>query len=205
MSRNPKRYKYSDYTQVVLNHLENNSHLVSKKCLYFSIRDYYAKSGTIFLFFSFWFIFTSYLFVISGKDVLEMIPRTFYLAPNETDSRGELKQFIDFNAKYKSPGENLRTESPVKDVLACVKDSVDPADAAGCIWILKPASYANRGFGIKVVRGLQAALDVAQRLNSAGSQRSDCTGVIFRHEGPAPCSLPSVRTRNLSSPFSHSF
>ena len=122
-----------------------------------------------------------------------MIPRTFYLAPNETDSRGELKQFIDFNAKYKSPGENLRTESPVKDVLACVKDSVDPAEAVGCIWILKPASYANRGFGIKVVRGLQAALDVAQRLNSAGSQRSDCTGVIFMHEAD-PCSLTSVRT-----------
>lgn len=45
MSRNPKRYKYNDYTQVVLNHLENNSHLVSKKCLYFCIRDYYAKTG----------------------------------------------------------------------------------------------------------------------------------------------------------------
>ena len=84
MSRNPKRYKYSDYTQVVLNHLENNSHLVSKKCLYFSIRDYYAKSGTIFLFFSFRLIFTSLVFICFcyfrkrclGNDSSNILPST---------------------------------------------------------------------------------------------------------------------------------
>ena len=49
MSRNPKRYNYNDYNNVVLNHLENNLYLVSKKNLYFSIRDYYAKLGNIFI------------------------------------------------------------------------------------------------------------------------------------------------------------
>ena len=45
MCRNPKRYDGNEYVSVVLNHVENNRHLVSKKNLYFSIRDYCSKVG----------------------------------------------------------------------------------------------------------------------------------------------------------------
>lgn len=81
MSRNPKRYSAYDYINVVLNHLENNHWLVSKKRLYFCMRDYYKRLG---------------------KDVLEIIPRTFYLASklegvgDKTDA-DETKLFLDYN------------------------------------------------------------------------------------------------------------
>ena len=77
--RNPKRYVNEDYCSIVLNHLENNVYLVSKKHLYFSIRDYYASLG---------------------KDPLDIIPRTFYLAPNAEDTRGELKEFSEYNQLF---------------------------------------------------------------------------------------------------------
>jgi len=152
MCRNPKRYASNDHVSVVLNHIENNRYLVSKKHLYFCIRDYCAKMS---------------------KDPLDYIPRTFYLAPmGGDDSRGELNEFQNFNMQYLADAAANGSE-----------DNVEDDNGKGCIWILKPASYANRGFGIKVVRGLEEALQVSHQikiikekersLGSSGSTRSD--------------------------------
>ena len=132
--RNPKRYVNEDYCSIVLNHLENNVYLVSKKHLYFSIRDYYASLG---------------------KDPLDIIPRTFYLAPNAEDTRGELKEFSEYNKKYSVAKDNNGDENGASQDKKEKKDKEE-----GLIWIAKPASYANRGFGIKVTRGLKGALAV---------------------------------------------
>ena len=156
MSRNPKRYKYLDYMHVVLNHLEDNRWLVSKKYLYFSLRDYCAKNG---------------------MNLLEIVPRTFYIAPGSGDDKGDLKLFQDYNGTSGpqplpilsgSVGVDTATEP---STFIEVQDKSDE-NAQGVIWILKPASYANRGFGIKVVRGYEAAIDVTQRTGSADSTRS---------------------------------
>ena len=56
------------------------------------------------------------------------------------------------------------------------------------IWILKPASYANRGFGIKVVQGLDAVL--------ANVQRPSTTAVLTDRgkAGLAQSSSPTLAT-----------
>ena len=112
--------------------MESNIYLVSKKHLYFSIRDYYASLG---------------------KDPLDIIPRTFYLAPNAEDTRGELSEFTEYNRKCDdSSNDNYEGNS----TSAGKKGKKDE----GLIWIAKPASYANRGYGIKVTRGLKGTLAV---------------------------------------------
>lgn len=148
MSRNPKRYKYSDYMHVVLNHIEDNRWLVSKKYLYFSLRDYCTKNGI---------------------SLLDIVPRTFYLAPGEGDDKGELKEFGEYNTKT---GLEVAQALPLSSIADSDSHEKTDESAQGVIWILKPASYANRGFGIKVVRGYQAAVDVTQRASSAESSRS---------------------------------
>ena len=156
MSRNPKRYKFNDYNTVVLNHLENNCWLVSKKYLYFCIRDYYAKIG---------------------KDHHDIIPRTFYLAPSEDDVKGEYKEFCEFNKQYKSslspsPAAATALESGKEEDSTGKSLNHGQIEGEGPIWIVKPASYANRGFGIKVVKGQDAVIEVTQRCNSADSTKS---------------------------------
>ena len=159
--RNPKRYVNEDYCPIVLNHLENNVYLVSKKHLYFCIRDYYA---------------------MLGKDPLEIIPRTFYLAPNAEDARGELVEFTEYNRKHAIVESNSSEKNDTPSSKGGKKDKEE-----GLIWIAKPASYANRGFGIKVTRGLKGALAVvgssapndatadSVKPSTAESARSDVT------------------------------
>jgi len=249
MYRNHKRYRDRKFSNVALNHLENNSSLVSKKGLYFSIRDY-CKAG--------------------GQDPLEIIPRTFYLQTSSEDENcgnsGELQEFIEFNRSisnnksnmvdfvvvtpskkrlnddditFQSSGataENNKTGEMVENasvpsyeealtrinecnsssdsksfeqaevtVLKSTLEGVETAEAeaytaAGqqnteegtttssldtslnipksleAIWILKPASYANRGFGIKVVQGLNAVLSLVDRPSSTATTSSNSSG-----------------------------
>ena len=63
MYKTPKRYKGRTFANTVLNHIENNSCLVSKKGLYKSIRAYCANQNI---------------------DILDIIPRTFYIKNNST-------------------------------------------------------------------------------------------------------------------------
>jgi tubulin polyglutamylase TTLL1 len=92
--------------------------------------------------------------VKEGLDPLTIIPRTFYLAPSSSSK--SLKD--DDLESFESYNEQLRVEGK------------DPEDS---VWILKPASKTNRGFGIKVMKGLQSVMKTVQRTSSAKSVASD--------------------------------
>lgn len=91
-----------------------------------------------------------------GIDPLDIIPRTFYLSADENEAEDDdFLSFCSYNSGYgrEVEGPEVRQEP---------------------IWILKPASQTNRGVGIKVARGAEAALDIVQgRRPSAQSQKGD--------------------------------
>jgi hypothetical protein len=169
MSRNSKRYKDRRYENSLLNHLQHNSCLVSKKGLYFSLRKYCEKEN--------------------NNDLWKIVPRTFYLAsgallPNQT-KEDDRKEFIAFNrqlgvAHCSDSRENTLTcsaETHVGSVLTEVGDVKSHNTGDGIVWIMKPASYTNRGFGIRVVRGEQEVFDtIDRRAASAGKHDGSAKG-----------------------------
>lgn len=167
MYRNSKRYKDVFYSNIVLNHIQNNDCLVSKRGVYYTLRHYCETQG---------------------EDLLSIIPRTFYLKSSTTenaksDDFEEFSKFNDFlrsrqstkmtavisdgEEHFSSTAIDIPVPVPVEpdnptvtqeDVDADADVDVDPVENA--IWILKPASLTNRGFGIKVVKGLTAVMDI---------------------------------------------
>eukprot|EP01039_Chlorochromonas_danica_P001365 gene1365-1486_t len=133
MYRNSARYKNGQFRQTLLNRIQRNSCLVTKKGIYLSIKAYCERTNA---------------------DMLSIIPRTFYLAPG---SGGKSMKDDDL-ASFEEYNQTLSTEGK------------SPEEA---IWILKPASKTNRGFGIKVVKGLSAVMKTVQRVSSASSTHSD--------------------------------
>jgi hypothetical protein len=132
MYRNSQRYKNpGQYKGILLNHIQKNAHLVTKKGLYLSIRNYCRENSL---------------------DMLSMIPLTFYLAPGEHKPNSmkddDLEEFQSFCEKHGK--ENGLTVNEIN-------------------FIMKPASKTNRGFGIKVVKGMTKVLNVVQRGLSACS------------------------------------
>jgi hypothetical protein len=109
MYRNPARYKNSKYKRTVINHLQNNSCLVTKRGLFESLRDYCQNFGC---------------------KLASVIPLTFFIPSREKGSMSEFQDFVNHTRQ------------------------VDPENRQ--IWILKPSSCSNRGFGISVVRGTDA-------------------------------------------------
>lgn len=81
----------------------------------------------------------------TNLDPLNIIPRTFYLDADETSSGDDFLSFCAYNAERGSSSEE-----------GGAPESGEP------VWILKPASQTNRGMGIKVARGLEAALEIAR-------------------------------------------
>ena len=69
MYRNPLRYKDRRHRDVLLNHLQNNSCLVSKKGLYLSLQLYSGSNQEI--------------------NLLDIIPRTYYLESGELVTEGQ--------------------------------------------------------------------------------------------------------------------
>ena len=196
MYRSAKRYKGESFKECCLNHIQHNHSLVTKKGLYFTLRNYcLAKS----------------------LNVLEIVPRTFYLhAEGRDDSHiGEGKQddldiFLDYNREMEkvSRAKNL---PPPSTELVGVEGSVVVGegggagatavkgadslsnDEVGVVWICKPASLTNRGFGITVLRGVEEVLALTKRAQSASS-----TGLEqARAEGtkPSPGALGKAARR----------
>jgi hypothetical protein len=178
--RCPKRYKDDTYKDTILNHLNNNNCLVSKKGLYFSLKIYCAKEGI---------------------NLLDIVPRTFYLSPsglkstvgNEPD---DLKEFMDFVAtKKKSPTvcndgfkeekdnvfDSAALDSPTTrsissvDVESVMKVPILAIEKSenDLIWILKPARLTNRGYGIQVVKGTTEVLDVVNKTITSRASTAD--------------------------------
>ena len=79
--------------------------------------------------------------------MLDIIPLTFYLAAPQASSAAsdDLALFEAYNQARKDEG-------------------IDPESI---VWILKPASKTNRGYGIKVVRGEAGVRRVVHRATSA--------------------------------------
>jgi len=73
----------------------------------------------------------------------------------------------------------------------------------GMVWIVKPASYANRGFGIKVVQGLKAVQAMLRSGDAAQSPRGDGdegsrTGTADSHPGEGSSATLSKVPRSAS-------
>ncbi len=180
--RCPKRYKDDTYKDTILNHLNNNNCLVSKKGLYFSLKAYCEKEGI---------------------NLLDIVPRTFYLSPsglkstvgNEPD---DLKEFMDYVATKKksiattptvcteackeekdNTFDSAALDSPTTRSTASVENEIKIPILAiekgenDLIWILKPARLTNRGFGIQVVKGTTEVLDVVNKTISSRASTAD--------------------------------
>lgn len=204
MYKNSARYKSNAYKQVMLNHLQNNNGLVSKKGLYFTLKKYTQEHDL---------------------DLLSIVPRTFYLSSNPDSSISEIKDFIRYNEEAVAKGALVKLAEEAEDLI----DPVDPVEEIadekielnigdsvvdacnevrepemsssetseigtpsspavsltdsdnldtscgetkrrskkkrgqgdeGVVWIIKPASHTNRGFGIKVLRGVHEVLRI---------------------------------------------
>ena len=126
-----KRYKTNLYKDIVLNHIQGNPSLVTKKGLYFSLRKYCDKTG------------------ISLSDI---VPRTYFLHCNGEDPseqgegrRDDSVEFSEYNQK--------------------VEDEV--------VWICKPSSLTNRGYGIVVLKGINPVLTLVNRALTASPRPVD--------------------------------
>jgi hypothetical protein len=133
MYRNSIRYKQPAlYKNVMLNHIQKNSALVTKKGLYLSMKAYCLANNL---------------------DMMSIVPLSFYLAPGEHSKSmkdDDLEEFSLFCEKHSK------------------EEGITPNEIN---FIMKPASKTNRGFGIKVVKGMSKVLTVVQRGLSACSDR----------------------------------
>lgn len=147
MYKNNDNYRGDAYTNVLLNHIQRNSCLVSKKGLYFCLREFGTKQGI---------------------DISTIVPTTFYLSTSQTTSprQDDRQEFIHYNENHRQDDDSISVgSSPAVDLSNdVVKDDI--------VWILKPASQTNRGFGIKVVKGASAVFQVINhRQDSASSKK----------------------------------
>jgi hypothetical protein len=179
MYRSAKKYKDDSYKDVVLNHIQGNNCLVSKKGLYFSIKSYCVKNNI---------------------DISTIVPRTYFLASASTEQQShsdDLDEFLEFN-KTANLINNILLPVIEKELINDVPEQVDDNDNnnnkggnsdkidittlndkkiknknkdikeiiedKGVVWILKPSSKTNRGFGICVERGVEATLAVVHKI-----------------------------------------
>lgn len=158
MIRRAARYRTNQFHGCLLNHIQRNVGLVTKKGLYLSLKQYCAEQRL---------------------DLLSIIPLTFYLAPGEM-------------AKAKSMQEDdLTAYMAHTDELIAADDHQDRS-----VWILKPASKTNRGFGIKVIQSREKVLRVVQRGYSAAS---DAGSVVAAKSTVASKVLPTTKGKRNSA------
>lgn len=233
MYRNPKRYKDDCYVDVILNHVEHNNGLVTKKGLYLTLKAYCDQNKDV--------------------DLLGIIPRTYYLPSGPQDAlSGDMRDFLEFNKQAAvtaksgltaasasttasatvgagegsgssgaqvAPGGDAATPEPsaedgdaaavsaadtavaasasasasgsvpvtattaepVAAAAGTAREGVDKGSPQGLVWILKPASRTNRGFGITVVRGVEGVMGVISR---PASGKKDKEKARAKREGP---------------------
>jgi len=203
MYRSRLRYKDNSYVGVMLNHIQRNHCLVTKKGLYFCLKKYCEENNI---------------------DLLSIVPRTFYLASGSMMKRNsnvsnidDLDAFLAYNKLKDSetssvtiskepsnqPTQPLNDENininrtddeneltnnsniePATDINSRSTTPPPPAysprlnkknkpESKGVIWILKPASLTNRGFGIKVVRGVDETVAITKRSSTANNDNED--------------------------------
>eukprot|EP01038_Epipyxis_sp_PR26KG_P008086 gene8086-10954_t len=175
MYKNSMRYKDNLHYNVVLNHVQSNKWLVSKKGLYFSLKSYCSKNNI---------------------DVLKIIPKTFYLvSPGGNIREDDMEEFMNYNqdidrSNYADSGTKvlIDDEESIQTVFPSVESSStlsksskskksknsksDFKSSKDLIWIMKPASNTNRGYGITVVQGISGVMEVLTRAHSAPKLQS---------------------------------
>ena len=128
--RLPKRYKTNAFKDVVLNHIQGNPCLVTKKGLYFNLRKYCTAKN------------------IAIDDI---IPLTFFLHADKKNAKvaldiagkqDDIELFTKHNTEMESQYEDYKSKA---------------------LWICKPSSLTNRGYGIVILQGLQQVLDFVNR------------------------------------------
>lgn len=146
--RNWIRYQDKSHENIMLNHIKHNNKLVSKKGLYYSLKEYCKLNNT---------------------DLLDIVPRTFFLSSVSCSNRtneivDDMEEFLLYNKNYeRNNNVSIKSDSTINS-----NDSVTPSineQIKEPIWILKPSARTNQGFGITVVNGLKNALDIVQREN----------------------------------------
>lgn len=152
MIRRAARYRTNQFHGCLLNHIQRNVGLVTKKGLYLSLKQYCAEQRL---------------------DLLSIIPLTFYLAPGEMAKAQSMRE------------DDLTAYMTHTDELIAADDHQDRS-----VWILKPASKTNRGFGIKVVQSREKVLRVVQRGLSAASDAGSV---------PSAAAKPTVATATAAT------
>lgn len=138
MYRSSSHYQNSTYNNVMLNHLQRNHCLVSKKGLYYCLKDYCDRTSS---------------------DISNIIPKTFYLSTKISQSKTKCDDRLEFIQYNQSPNTEVRESDSISDINTNqVNLSVNDI-----IWIVKPGSNTNRGFGIKVVNGVNEVLNIVDR------------------------------------------
>lgn len=171
--RNMARYRDNNHENVVLNHLQNNACLVSKKGLYLSLREYCRQNN---------------------MNLLDVVPRTFYLATTSDNSinADDYTEFMEYNKQYNTSNSRGREEAkdsketgPI-DTNGATEGAIeskevektqmiqkrDTNDTEGLIWILKPAARANRGYGIQVVKGVEKVMNILKMSQVAAEKEA---------------------------------
>ena len=119
MYRVAKRYKDKAYQNCLLNHLQHNNILTTKKGLYLTIKTFCEKQGL---------------------DAQQIIPKTFYLASGTSARSLGDDEMADFSKANTDLDQLL---GPID----AVRPDGSKKDRSDVIWIMKPASRTNRGFG----------------------------------------------------------
>lgn len=89
-----------------------------------------------------------------GLDPLTIIPRTFYLEAEASEGlEDDIDSFMAYNSLHNST----------------------PEGGSEPIWILKPAAQTNRGIGIKVARGAEAALEIVRGRTTSSQGGKEAT------------------------------
>jgi hypothetical protein len=155
-----KRYKTALYKECVLNHIQGNPSLVTKKGLYFSIKTYCEKNGL---------------------ELSDVVPRTFYLHADGSDPseagegrRDDRAEFASYNRQSSAGGGGSAEESCAKEIEEGKGGKEENGD--GIVWICKPSSLTNRGYGIVVLKGEAPVLNLVNRALTASPRLEEDGG-----------------------------
>ena len=172
MYRNPKRYKDTSYVDVMLNHLEHNNGLVTKKGLYLTLKAYCDAN--------------------KDYNLLDVVPRTYYLPSGQVDlQNGDMKEFLEFNRQAlaeqaASSSSRINTKVSVVTQSVVVPDSVSP-----------PSSSSSSGIDDTTLLPSSESKDVTHAVSNILSTEPTAEG--NKDTVSASSSVGSEKSENKSS------
>lgn len=111
----------------------------------------------------------------SGVPLSSIVPTTFFLAADPSSPEDERAGFLAYNASHAAAQAASSPETTRSSVSSAAAGSTDIEEASvtdgELIWIMKPASSTNRGYGISVVPNateVMATLEKASKYDKYG-------------------------------------